>query len=142
MHMHSSLVLLTPQSLETAVIALGGGVGGGEGRRRHRRSIHLPAAVVLQKYVSMLAANTEEEDALQLELYYKYLQAQAEGFDGAFDEYISKEIAQPVIDSLPEEDIPEEVSAPALPTKHNYCIFCTMSCLAVPILNEAKGKLG
>lgn len=90
----------------------------------------------------MLAANTEEEDALQLELYYKYLQAQAEGFDGAFDEYISKEIAQPVIDSLPEEDIPEEVSAPALPTKHNYCIFCTMSCLAVPILNEAKGKLG
>ncbi|KAL3153399.1 hypothetical protein ABBQ38_011737 [Trebouxia sp. C0009 RCD-2024] len=53
--------------------------------------------------------NTEEEDALQLELYYKFLQAQAEGFDGAFDEYIANEIAQPVIDSIPEEDIPEEI---------------------------------
>lgn len=54
---------------------------------------------------------------MQLELYYKFLQAQAEGFDGAFDEYVSKEIAQPVIDSLPEEDIPEEVTAPASITK-------------------------
>ena len=81
---------------------------------------------------------------MQLELYYKFLQAQAEGFDGAFDEFISKEIAQPVIDSMPEEDVPEEVSAPApaLPMKHNCCIVCTMSCLAILDLFEAKEKLG
>lgn len=74
-----------------------------------------------------LAENTEEEDALQLELYYKFLQAQAEGFDGAFDEYIANEIGQPVIDSIPEEDIPEEVrtscTKPSSFDKHSHLQF-------------------
>ena len=70
----------------------------------------IPAPLLLlNSHVITCAENTEEEDALQLELYYKFLQAQAEGFDGAFDEYIADEIAQPVIDSIADEDIPEEV---------------------------------
>ena len=122
-----------PQSWEIVVIAL-------EGNDCTGALLQILAAVVLQQYACILAANSEEEDALQLELYYKFLQAQAEGFDGAFDEYISKEIAQPVIDSMPEEDIPEEVSVPTLPTKHS--IFCAVSCLAILIRCEAKGELG
>ena len=133
--MHSRLELNMPQSWEIVVIAL-------ESDDCTGALLQILAAVVWQQYVCILAANSEEEDALQLELYYKFLQAQAEGFDGAFDEYISKEIAQPVIDSMPEEDIPEEVSVQTLPTKHNNCILCTVSCLAILIWCEAKGKLG
>ncbi len=56
------------------------------------------------------AATSDEDDALQLELYYKYLHAQAQGFDGDFEQYVSQEIAQPVIDSMvPEEEPNEEV---------------------------------
>ena len=80
---------------------------------------------------------------MQLELYYKFLQAQAEGFDGAFDEFVSKEVAQPVIDSLPEEDIPEEVLAPTASAHKaqllhlfHYVFPC---CL---ILFEAKASFG
>ena len=57
-----------------------------------------------------LTESTDEEDALQLDLYYKFLHAQTLGFDGAFEEFVSSEIAQPVIDSMPpDDDEPEEV---------------------------------
>ncbi|KAL0042919.1 hypothetical protein WJX79_003736 [Trebouxia sp. C0005] len=57
-------------------------------------------------------ATTDEENALQLELYYKYLHAQAEGFDGDFEAYVTQEIAQPVIDSMPPEDEANEEVVP------------------------------
>ena len=41
---------------------------------------------------------------MQLDLYYKFLGAQALGFDGDFEEFVSSEIAQPVIDSMPPDD--------------------------------------
>lgn len=63
----------------------------------------------------LVAETTDEENALQLELYYKYLHAQAKGFDGDFEAYVSQEIAQPVIDSMIPEDEPnEEVPHPLL----------------------------
>ena len=54
------------------------------------------------------AALTEDESALQVELYYKFLKAQSQGFDGAFDEFVRDEVAQPVIDSIPIEAEEEE----------------------------------
>lgn len=64
------------------------------------------------------AETTDEENALQLELYYKYLHAQAKGFDGDFEAYVSQEIAQPVIDSMvPEDEANEEVPHPVMATR-------------------------
>ena len=56
------------------------------------------------------AETSDEDDALQLELYYKFLHAQSEGFDGDFENYVTQEIAQPIIDSMqPDEEVDEEV---------------------------------
>lgn len=63
----------------------------------------------------LLAETSDEENALQLELYYKYLHAQAKGFDGDFEAYVSQEIAQPVMDSI----IPEDEANEEVPSSHN-----------------------
>ena len=69
----------------------------------------------------MTAAVTgDEENAIQIELYFKYLQAQSEGFDGDFQEYVTTEIAQPILDSLQQEDESvEEVCLLLPPSKTN-----------------------
>ncbi len=63
----------------------------------------------------LFAETSDEENALQLELYYKYLHAQAKGFDGDFEAYVSQEIAQPVMDSM----IPEDEANEEVPSSHN-----------------------
>ena len=57
------------------------------------------------------AAQTEDEDALQVELYYSFLKARTQGYAGAFDEFVRQVIAKPVIDSMmpQEEEDNEEV---------------------------------
>lgn len=61
-----------------------------------------------QRIVSLHAAQTADESALQVELYYRFLKAQARGFDGAFDEFVREEVAQPIVDSMPVEEEEEE----------------------------------
>lgn len=74
------------------------------------------------------AETTDEENALQLELYYKYLHAQAKGFDGDFEAYVSQEIAQPVMDSI----IPEEEANEEVPSSHNSLVTCLFDmCLGI-----------
>ena len=74
------------------------------------------------------ADTTDEENALQLELYYKYLHAQAKGFDGDFEAYVTQEIAQPVIDSMiPEDEANEEVPHPVLSTCREHIITYRIS---------------
>lgn len=70
------------------------------------------------------AETSDEENALQLELYYKYLQAQAQGYDGDLEAYVSQEIAQPIIDSImPEDEANEEVQT----TSPGFCEQSTAS---------------
>ena len=78
------------------------------------------------------AENSDEENALQLELYYKYLQAQAQGYDGDLESYVSQEIAQPIIDSImPEDEANEEVQT----TSSGLCK--TVSCKTSSGSNKA-----
>jgi len=85
------------------------------------------------------AETTDEENALQLELYYKYLHAQAKGFDGDFEAYVSQEIAQPVMDSMiPEDEANEEV--PSSHTKQvTSLVFCLIDmCLGISDIPSSR----
>ena len=84
----------------------------------------------------LFADTTDEENALQLELYYKYLHAQAQGFDGDFEAYVTQEIAQPVIDSMiPEEEADEEVPHPVLATPRDHTIMFLVGRPVLPMFD-------
>lgn len=85
----------------------------------------------------LAAALTEDESALQVELYYRFLKAQSQGFDGAFDEFVRDEVAQPVLDSIPVEDEEEEEvrSAETTPVMMDFSFksfLCISTCCLSP----------